>query len=82
MSKGISELLFPNKVEPTEKKEIYYDKQDLMQMLHISIRTLHNWRKNGTLPFSKVNGKIYYKSSDLERLLNTPAIPKRIIKML
>ena len=53
MSKGISELLFPNKVEQPEQKEIYYDKQDLMQMLHISIRTLHNWRKKGTLPFLK-----------------------------
>ena len=70
MSRRIPGLLFPAKEEQTEKKEIYYDKQDLMLMLNVSIRTLHNWRKNGVLPFLKIRGKIYYKSSDLERLLN------------
>lgn len=49
--------------------EIWLDKQDILQRLHISSRTLQNWRSSGLLPYSKIKGKIYYKETDLEILL-------------
>lgn len=49
--------------------EIWLDKQDILQRLHISSRTLQNWRSSGLLPYSKIKGKIYYKETDLELLL-------------
>lgn len=52
-----------------ELKNDWIDGQDVMQILHISQRTLQTIRENGTLPFSKVNGKIYYKTSDIESIL-------------
>lgn len=50
-------------------KDTWIDNQDVLQTLHISKRTLQTFRDNGTLPYSKIQGKFYYKVSDLEQLL-------------
>ena len=56
----------------TEKfSEQWIDGQDVMQALHISKRTLQTLRDNGTLPYSRINGKFYYKVADLESLLES-----------
>jgi excisionase family DNA binding protein len=48
----------------------WVDSQIVMQTLNISYRTLQRWRSNGTLPFSRIGGKILFKPSDIERILN------------
>ncbi len=50
-------------------KDTWIDNQDVLQTLHISKRTLQTFRDNGTLPYSKVKGKFYYKVSDVDQLL-------------
>lgn len=52
-------------------KDSWIDNQDVLQTLHISKRTLQTFRKNGTLPYSKIQGKFYYKVSDIEELLQS-----------
>ncbi|MFD2696391.1 helix-turn-helix domain-containing protein [Mesonia sediminis] len=52
-------------------KDSWIDNQDVLQTLHISKRTLQTFRKNGTLPYSKIQGKFYYKVSDIEKLLQS-----------
>lgn len=47
----------------------WIDSQDLMQILHISKRTLQTLRTNGTIPFSRINNKIYYKIIDIQQIL-------------
>ena len=49
--------------------EDWVDGQDVMQMLHISRRTLQTLRSNGTLPHTRIRNKIYYRRRDIERLL-------------
>ena len=49
--------------------EDWIDGQVVMQILHISPRTLQTLRSNGTLPFSRIGNKIYYKRSDIQRIL-------------
>ena len=49
----------------------WLDGQDVMQMLHISKRTLQNLRDSKTLPFSRVNGKFFYKLSDIQSVLES-----------
>jgi hypothetical protein len=49
--------------------EEWIDGQDVMQTLHISKRTLQSLRDSGTIPYSRINGKFYYKLSDLESLM-------------
>jgi hypothetical protein len=39
-------------------------------MLKISKRTLQTYRDNRTLPYSQINHKMYYKSEDVEWVLN------------
>jgi hypothetical protein len=50
-------------------KDTWLDNQDVMQTLHISKRTLQTFRTNGTIPYSRIQGKFYYKVSDIEQLL-------------
>jgi hypothetical protein len=38
-------------------------------MLKISAGTLNNFRVNGTLPFSKIGGIIYYDSAAIHKVL-------------
>lgn len=61
------ELLNATRVE--NLKNTWIDNQEVMQMLHISQRTLQTLRSNGTIPYSKIRGKFYYKVSDIEKLL-------------
>ena len=52
-------------------KETWIDGQDVMHTMHISKRTLQSLRDNGTLPYSRINGKFYYKVADIESLLES-----------
>ncbi|OPZ31691.1 MAG: Helix-turn-helix domain protein [Bacteroidetes bacterium ADurb.BinA174] len=45
------------------------DNQDMLQLLKISHRTLQRFRSSGELPYFKMNGKIYYKLSDVNRFI-------------
>lgn len=38
----------------------YYDTVEMMQVMHVSARTLLRWRKDGEIPFKRIGGKIYY----------------------
>ena len=50
-------------------KDTWLDNQDVMQTLHISKRTLQTFRTNGIIPFSKIQGKFYYKEADIKQIL-------------
>lgn len=64
-------LKFLTKSSLSQLKEEWIDGQDVMQTLHISVRTLQSLRDNGTLPYSRINGKFYYKVTDIEKMLET-----------
>ena len=51
----------------------WLDNQDVCQMLNISPRTLQTFRDNGTLAYSQINRKVYYKPEDVERTLSVVA---------
>jgi hypothetical protein len=57
------------KAEPIPADEMWIDKQDIISRLHISDRTLQTWRTKGILPYSRIRRKIYYRESDLKKLL-------------
>lgn len=43
--------------------EKYLTNREVCQLLHISSRTLQNWRDTGKIPFIQIKGKILYKQS-------------------
>ena len=57
-----------NLVEHTALED-WIDNQDVMSLLHISPRTLQTLRSNGILPYSRINGKIYYRRQDIQKIL-------------
>ena len=52
-----------------KKLDDWLDNQDVCQMLNISPRTLQTLRDNGTLAYSQINRKMYYKPEDVEKIL-------------
>lgn len=42
---------------------------DVMKMLKISPGTLQNLRINGTLPYTKIGGLIYYDALEIEKVM-------------
>ena len=59
----------------------WLDNQDVCQMLNISPRTLQTLRDNGTLAYSQINRKVYYKPEDVERILHIVADRDKDSKM-
>ena len=51
------------------KKETFLDNQEFLLLMKISKRTAQTWRDEGKISFSQVGNKIYYKLSDVEKLL-------------
>ena len=49
----------------------WIDGRQVMATLKISKRTLQSLRSSGVLPYSRLNGKYYYKVTDLNRILNS-----------
>lgn len=49
--------------------EDWIDNIDVIHILHISSRTLQTLRTNGTIPYSRINNKIYYRRQDIQQIL-------------
>lgn len=47
----------------------WMDNQDVCMLLNISPRTLQTLRDNGTLAYTQINHKTYYKPKDVEKAL-------------
>ena len=54
---------------PLLKGEIYLSGEQVCQMLHISKRTLQQYRDDGLLPFIKLERKILFRESDIIKVL-------------
>ena len=52
-------------------EEIVLDNQEFIQLLKIIKRTSQTWRDEGKIAFSQIGSKIYYKMSDVQKLLDT-----------
>ena len=51
-------------------QETFLDNQEFIQLMNISKRTAQTWRDEGIVSFSQIGSKIYYKMSDVQKLLN------------
>ena len=55
----------------------WLDNQDVCQILNISPRTLQTLRQNGTLAYSQIEHKVYYKPEDVERIIPRVEVKKK-----
>lgn len=54
--------------------EKFMTNRDVCRMLHISSRTLQDWRDTGKIPFIRIKGKILYKQSEVLKRLEDSAV--------
>lgn len=63
------EKLFTSR-KPTLNGDSFYTDEELSEKLKLSRRSLQDYRNEGRIPYIKLGGKILYRSSDIEKLLN------------
>lgn len=68
VSKGIKEVSQTHK--PLFGGEHFLTSKDVCERLYISPRTLRDYRDRRIIPYTQFAGKILYKVSDLEKLLD------------
>ncbi len=49
---------------------VLLDNADLLQLFKISHKTAQNWRDNKVIAYSQIGNKIYYRLSDINKLLD------------
>lgn len=52
------------------REDVFLDNQQFLQLMNISKRTAQTWRDEGIITFSQVGSKIYYRMSDVQKLLD------------
>ncbi|NDV55441.1 DNA-binding protein [Parabacteroides sp. 52] len=62
------EKLFSSR-KPTLNGDSFYTDEELSEKLKLSRRSLQDYRNEGRIPYIKLGGKILYRSSDIEKLL-------------
>lgn len=55
----------------------WLDNADVCEQLGISKRTLQYYRDSGTLPYTFIGKKCYYKAADIEAVLNRGLTAKK-----
>tara|TARA_B100000408_G_C10247465_1_gene201965 strand:- start:202 stop:489 length:288 start_codon:yes stop_codon:yes gene_type:complete len=48
----------------------YLKSAEVMDLLQISAGTLQNLRINGTLPYTKIGGIMYYDAEEIQQIMN------------
>jgi hypothetical protein len=75
---GTNNPLLTKKPSDKTTLEDWLDNQDVMQTLHVSPRTLQTLRSNGTLPYSRIGNKLYYRKQDILKILTDNYIMNKI----
>ena len=55
--------------------EVYLSGEGVCQLLRLSTRTLQEYRDNGTITYYKIGGKILYRQSDIQTMLERHYYP-------
>jgi hypothetical protein len=60
------------------KLKKYLKSSELLEMLQISPGTLQNLRVNGTLPYTKVGGIIFYDPEEIQKVMDNNRVQHKI----
>ena len=71
----LSELKELIKENPVEQPK-WIKSPQVRKLLDISPGTLQNLRVNGTLPYTKIGGVVYYSMADIEKVLQSKKVNK------
>lgn len=57
-------------IQPSSEQKEWLKSSGVMKILNCSPGTLQNLRVNGSLPYTKMGGTIYYNYADVMKVLN------------
>jgi hypothetical protein len=57
--------------QPVAPAGKWLSKKEVLGLLFISERTLQHWRSRKIIPYYRIGNKIYYRQSDIEKLLES-----------
>lgn len=63
---SIKQIIDASNAKPIKK---WLKSYEVEKLLDLSPNTLMSWRNNGTIPFTKIGGTIYYDPEDIEKEL-------------
>ena len=63
----VAKMKLNDKIDP---EDVFFDNQEFMKLMNISKRTAQEWRNKKVIEFAQVGNKIYYRLSDIKKLLN------------
>lgn len=55
----------------------YLKSSDVMELLQVSPGTLQNLRINGTLPYTKMGGIIYYDAEEIQKIMTANRVDNK-----
>lgn len=64
--------------QATGKLKKYLKSSEVMDMLQVSPGTLQNLRVNGTLPYTKIGGIIYYDAEEIQSVMTANRVHHKI----
>lgn len=69
------ELILEN-FRPVMNGEIYLSGEEVCKLLHVSKRTLQQYRDDSILPYVQIGGKIIFRQSDILHVLEVNYVTK------
>ena len=63
----VAKMKLNEKIDP---EDVFFDNQEFMKIMNISKRTAQEWRNKKIILCSQIGNKIYYRLSDIKRLIN------------
>ena len=67
---------FIDDLKKPQEEDILMTTEETVAMLGVSKTTLHHWRKNGVLPYHRLNTRIYFRKSEIMEAMKV-RLPKR-----
>lgn len=55
---------------PSTQTKKYLKSNEIMELLQVSPGTLQTLRINGTLPYTKIGGIIYYEAEEIQKVMD------------
>lgn len=68
--------LLKSEFQPKEPEQ-YITRQQLADMIHVDLSTIHNMRKRSVIVAYQISGRILFKRSEIENSIVELKIPKR-----
>jgi len=63
----VAQMKIGGKLDP---EDVFFDNGEFMKLMNISKRTAQEWRNKKIIEVSQVGNNIYYRLSDIQKLLN------------